>query len=217
MKNWDQKIENTEQILNGFFGFVKLMLSELKEEIKDFFSIISRNFFGKPKTRKIATIIFAFLIIIPAGFSYYKSWVWVYNYAYNWWYFDDNVKILENQYERSVRDFFHLYNKKYWTDCDWIKEVNVDMGMDRYWTDKKPWALCSLTPRMQIFPITVENPITDWTQKVRIWGKAIIVYVNGDKIELAWYQRYELWKKMEWSNDKWKFNPFSQTDKERFK
>ena len=74
-----------------------------------------------------------------------------------------------------------------------------------------------MNTRVQIFPITVENPIADGEQLARINGKALYVILNGNQIQNVWYQRYELWRKMEWDIADWKFNPFPQDDKERLK
>ena len=217
MQHSDEKIEHTEKILSSFWWLIKIFFIELWDEIRDFFITMKRNFIWQKITRKVATIVFASLIVIPAWFSYYSSANSLYTYVENRIMFDQNIKVLQSSYEKSVRSFFQVYNQKYGTDCEWIKKVNVDMNMAQLWTERKPGRSCSLNTRVQIFPITVENPIADGEQLARINGKALYVILNGNQIQNVWYQRYELWRKMEWDIADWKFNPFPQDDKERLK
>ncbi len=217
MRHPDEKIEQTEKIVAGSWQLICICFKELWEEIKNFYVTMKRNFIGQTGTRKVATFIFALIILVPAWFSWWWMVSWAYNFINNIISFDYNVQVLRSNSEMSVRDFFDKYNNKYWIDCDWIKKVNVDMNMDKLGTDKKPWKFCSLTSKVQIFPITVDNPITDGTQYARVNWKALYVVFNGTDIQNAWYQRYELWRKMEWPIEDWKFNPFPQENKERLK
>ena len=166
--------------------------------------------------QKIATMIFLLIVLAPMWYWYIKTWKSIYTYVHNVINFQQNIVVIQWEYDISVRRFLDTYNQKYWIDCDWILEANVDMWMDRYGTEKKD-APCNYQDRMQIFPITVEPPITDWKQSARVWWKAIIVVMDWTNIKAAWYQRYELWRKMDWDVAKWKFNAFSQHDKERLK
>lgn len=215
-KNSDKKIENTEKIVAGIFWYLKIIFLEVFENFKQVFRLFQRDIIKWSWTRKVATIIFLLLILLPMWYWYFKTWKSIYTYFHNIIHYEQNITVLKGEYEDSIRNFLDTYNQKYWIDCDWILEANVDMWMDRYGTEKKD-APCNYQDRMQIFPITIEPPITDGKQSARVWWKAIVVMMDGTNIRTAWYQRYELWRKMDWDIAKWKFNAFSQDDKERLK
>lgn len=217
MKHSDEKIEQAEKIVAGTWQLIYICFNELWVELKDFFYTLKRNFYWRNGTRKVATVLFAIVIILPAGYSYLWIIKSAYIYARNISLFDKNKQVLEGQYVASVKNFFQEYNEKSWVDCDWMKEVNVDMNMDKLWTQRKPGKLCSLNQKSLILPVTIENPIADTAQYARVGWKAFYIIMNGTTVQNVWYQRYELYRKMEWDINKWKFNPFPQEEKERIK
>ncbi len=217
MKNGDEKIEQIKKILSGGSNLLSLVFQDLWNEFKEIIQVFRRNFFGRSGTRKMATIIFLLLILVPALFSYTQLISTGYNKIHNWIYFDNNITVLKNEYEESVRSFLKTYNEKYGVDCEWIKKVNVDINMAALGTERKPGMFCNLNYKMQIYPITVESPSTKGTQTALVSGKAIVAIFEGANLKNAWYQRYNLWRDMSWSINEWKFNPFSQEDKEKLK
>ena len=63
---------------------------------------------------------------------------------------------------------------------------------------------------MQIYPITVWNPVIDKnSKKVTISWKALVLVLNWDLINILEYKNYNLWKMTDWKEkDLWKFYPF---------
>ncbi len=217
MKHPDEKIAHTEKIIENSWELFVLFLKEMRDEIFEFGATLKRNFLGQRKTKKAATIIFALIILVPVILSYWRLGTSVFTYFENIYLYDQNMKILESEHEKSVKNFFQTFNTKYGVDCEWIKAISVDMNMAALWTERKPGKLCSLNYKVQIFPITIDNPTSNWEQISRVWGKMIYVIFNGTEIQNAWYQRYDLWRKNEWDISKWKINSFPPEWKERLK
>lgn len=211
MKNPEEKIKNTSEVIEGVWILLKLFWSDFKNELIEFYYISKKNLISWNKSKKIATLLMLFIFIYPMVKTY---WWYIYN-TYNYVVYLKNYSSikdeLSNWYEKSVKTFFNTYNFKYWVDCKWLAIVNVDSNMyEKYWTIIKSKQNCALVNRMQIYPITVENPIIDKdSKKAVISGKALVVQLNWDDIQFLWYQRYNLWKLLDWEDkDLWKINPF---------
>lgn len=211
MKNPNDKIEKTENILNSIWSLIKSFWIDFKNEIVELYIIAKKNLIEWSISKKIATILILVLVLFPILKTYWWYILKSYDYIIYLKNYESIKEELSNWYEDSVKRFFNTYNLKYWIDCSWISKVNVDSNMyEKYWTTIKKRQNCALVNKMQIYPITVWNLIIDKKKKkITVSWKALVLNLNWDLINILEYKNYNLWKLIDWKEkDLWKFNPF---------
>ncbi len=210
MKNPNQKINKLSDIINAIWELIKLFLDDICLELKELYQILKNNIISWTNSKKLATIFIIGLIIYPLITTYgwsIKKWINYIIYLKN---YETTKEELLQGYEYSVIDFYKTYNKKYWTDCYWISEVNVDSNMyEQWWTKRKEKQNCALVNKMQVYPIEIGKLIIDKEKwKATVSWKALVLILDGDKIKSLEYKNFNLWKLIKWEDGYWKINPY---------
>jgi len=214
MKNPKDKIDKIENLLNSLWSLIKSFWIDFKSEIIELYIITKTNLINWNISKKIATVLILLLVFIPIFKTYWWYIIKWYKYIIYLKNYESIKEELANWYELSVKKFFNTYNLKYWVDCNWIAKVNVDSNMyEKHWTTFKERQNCALVNKMQIYPITIWNPIIDKSsKKVTISWKALILVLDWDLIKILEYKNYNLWKMLDWKEkDLWKFNSFGES------
>lgn len=210
MGNIEDYVKNTDNVIKSLFRVFKQLCIDFWRKIRELCFTYAR-IIKDHKDKKLAIFIVLSITLIPWLVQIKDMAFSTYSYVDNLVYWEERVNELRTDNNQSVIDFFQTYNNKYGVDCDWIREVNVDMNMYfLYNTRKKPGKGCLTNEKWQIIPLEIRTPIIDNVQQTaRVQGDALINIIRDGSIYKIEQKRFELWRKLEWENGYWHFNPFS--------